>query len=156
GVMALDRVLSGFEGHRVSGLVGNDITSRYVLEIDYEQRVLRWYDPGSFTYDGPGHVLPVDFLGHAFAHVRVQPFGGAPVDATMLVDIGVRNAFMLFAPFVARNELMPPPSRAVWATVGYGIGGEVRNHVGRLASCEVGGFTLAQPVATFATDTSGL
>jgi hypothetical protein len=156
GVLPLDRVLRGYEGHAVSGLVGNDITSRYVVEIDYQARMLRWYAPESFEYDGTGHIVPVDMAGHAFVRARVQPFGREAIEATLLVDIGVRNALMLYAPFVMRHELMPPPTLAMQATVGWGIGGEVLSYVGRLAACEVGGFTLPQPVATFATDTSGL
>jgi hypothetical protein len=34
GIMPLNQVLRGFEGREVGGLIGNDVISRYVVEID--------------------------------------------------------------------------------------------------------------------------
>lgn len=155
-IMPLDAVLRRFEGRAVGGLVGNDIISSYVIEIDYERNLLRWYDPSTFEYRGPGKEVPVTFEGHAFIRARLTPPGRPPVEGNFLLDVGVRNAFMLYAPFVRKHDLLPDAAHTLFVTVGCGVGGEVRSYVGRMQSCELGGFGLEQPIATLSKDAEGL
>jgi len=155
-IMPLDAVLRRFEGRTVGGLVGNDVISSYVVEIDYERNLLRWYDASTFEYRGPGKEVPVTFEGHAYIRTRLTAPGQQPVEGNFLLDVGVRNAFMLYAPFVRKHALLPDPAHTLFTTVGCGVGGEVRSYVGRLQSCELGGFVLEQPIATLSKDEKGL
>jgi hypothetical protein len=155
-IMPLDEILRRFEGRTVGGLVGNDIISSYVVEIDYERNLLRWYDPSTFEYRGPGQQVPVTFDGHAFVRTRLTAPGQKPIEGNFLLDVGVRNAFMLYAPFVSKHGLLPDAAHTLFTTVGCGVGGEVRSYAGRLQSCELGGFVLAGPIATLSKDAKGL
>lgn len=156
GVMPLNEVLRGFEGRSVSGLIGNDVISHYVIEIDYEKNVLRWYDPALFQYSGKGRTVPVSVDQHAFIKASIQPMGADPVEGNFLLDIGVRNGLMLFTPFVQKHGLLERTSHPLFATVGCGIGGEVRSYVGRMAKVEIGDYALEQPIVTMSKDETGL
>jgi hypothetical protein len=63
---------------------------------------------------------------------------------------------MLFAPFCAKNHLFEATPRTLFTTVGCGIGGEVRGHLARMASVEIGDHKIENPIVTLSKDTTGL
>ncbi len=51
--------LKGSLGITVDGLLGYDFFERYVVEVDYDARVLRLFDPETYIYSGSGESIPV-------------------------------------------------------------------------------------------------
>ncbi len=44
-------------GYEAIGILGYDFMSRFVIKIDYSNRLVSFYDPSTFKYTGSGHVV---------------------------------------------------------------------------------------------------
>lgn len=139
------------------GLLGGTILSRLVTRIDYERGLLTFFPLDKYSAPADGVVIPltVQFDG-LFAKARVTPAGsGKPVEGLFFLDTGVRQTF-INTPFTARNVLIAASPTKVENIIGFGIGGETRGIVGRVAALEIGGIVLSDPVVQLCTETTGL
>jgi hypothetical protein len=94
---------------RPAGVIGADILSRFVTEIDYRNGSVSFRDPGQFVYQGAGAELPffpVGYLHGAFLRVDGVHEGAFGLDLGVL---GTR----LNASFVADHEIAPAEGRGV-------------------------------------------
>ena len=57
-VIALDSIEAQV-GRPLDGIVGLDLFTRYVVEIDYLDNKIRLYDPKTYTYSGAGESIPL-------------------------------------------------------------------------------------------------
>ena len=147
------------EGREVDGTLGVNFFHKYVVEIDYAAKKLSIYDPASFVYSGAGAVIPLRILNGgtlALFDAKIVAAAGQPaIDAHLAVDSGTYSALRLHGPFVEKNALAGE-GRNQFASFGFGAGGEFRQVTGRVASVEIGGVKLANPVADFSTDSKGV
>ncbi len=132
--------ISAVEGARVDGLIGGDILTRHVVEIDYVRGTARAF-PASFEYQGDGIVLPVTIgpaTGLPYAEAALQKPGGDYVPGRFIVDTGVRLALLINGPFAERNGLLEGQKVVRAATVGVGVLGETRADLFRLRDFRLG------------------
>ena len=76
-------------GQRLDGLLGYDFFLKYVIEINYKNKIIRLYQPGSYHYKGKGSVVPISFfkkIPHFRAKVKVP--GRALVEKDYAIDTG--------------------------------------------------------------------
>lgn len=105
---ALD--LTGLErayGVKVGGLLGYDFISRFVLDIDYETKIMTLHRPDTWHYSGRGTPVPITFddgipFTEAYLAVPTKP----NIPAHMVVDFGAADTMILTSPFVAANDLV--------------------------------------------------
>jgi hypothetical protein len=146
-------VIDRFEGRQMNGLFGSDFFEQFVVEIDYQARVMRLWDRRAYSYRGTGTIVPITPRnGWIFARGSVQPRGARPIDALFMIDSGARVAMTLNTPFVREHRLLTAAGPTLLATVGGGVGGEVRHHVCRLESADLGGVSIKEPIATLSED----
>lgn len=93
-------------GMPLGGIVGYDFISRFVIEIDYEKKLMTLHDPAKWTYAGSGFIVPVVFdNGIPFARgtlsVRTKPM----IPAYFVLDFGAAETMTLTSPFVAAHDL---------------------------------------------------
>ena len=144
----------------VDGLLGAEIFRAYVVEVDYEKRTVRFFEPQ--TYAPPaadsGFVrVPISFVGknkRPVVPVEVTAYGFAQTTAHLTLDTGASGAVSFAAPFVKKNgwETFAPQTVAGG---GVGIGGRADERRGRVKSIEIGGVSLAAPYADFSFNTRG-
>jgi hypothetical protein len=107
-VAVLDQ--SGLEhalGMPIGGLLGFDFISRFVVEIDYEKKLLTLHDPNGWTYSGPGFVVPITFdNGIPFANATISAGPKRQIPAYMVLDFGAAETMTLTSPFVKANDLV--------------------------------------------------
>jgi hypothetical protein len=141
----------------VDGLIGRSFISRFALEIDYRDRIIRLHDPRHYKYSGPGRVIPLKFLGGLIAtRASITLPGRDPLEADFVVDTGVRTTLVLNRPFAEDHKLLESLPKTFAATIGGGAGGECKGLVGRLESMQLGPFLIEEPVAAFSQDRSGV
>lgn len=156
GVAELRHVAS-YEGHPVDGLLGRNFMERYAVEIDYAKKIIRLFDPESYTYAGPGRSIPIDFLsGLVLTRTTITPPGREPIECRTIVDTGARVTFIFNRPFVERHRLRESQTKMISGTIGGGAGGECKGDIGRLASARWGPYLIQAPVAIFSRDRSGV
>jgi predicted aspartyl protease len=151
--------LGGLEsglGRRVDGILGFDVYNRFVVEIDYSTKIIRFYEPQSYYYSGRGEIIPVTieentpFIRASISLTKAQTFEGL-----FLVDLGAAGALTLNSPFVKKYKLLETVPQTVGITAGGVLAGKASARVGRLSSLHIGRFTIANPVTNFSQDTEG-
>jgi predicted aspartyl protease len=151
----INATISGYSGREVRGLIGNDFIWSHLVEIDYGGRTVTVRDPKKWAYSGDGAIIPARRRGHTFISGQVVPEGGEPIKARFLVDTGAGLTVSLTSPFVTKHDLVDLAAPPIEATVGFGLGGEVRHPVCRLDRITVGGVEVSRPWASLSDDRAG-
>lgn len=144
-------------GRPIDGIIGGQFIRQFVLELDYQARTLRLHDRASFTYNGPGESVPIDFVSgtHPVVTATVTPAGGTPVERRFILDIGSGQALILHSPFAAEQKLPGPEAKTIRSIGGAGAGGRTAGRIGRVASLRIGSFTIREPITLFSEDRAG-
>jgi hypothetical protein len=145
--------LSSTAGVRIDGLVGFDLFSRYVVEIDYDGSVLRLYEPAAFAYSGPGAMVSLRAgRGRMFIPARVVARDGdEPVDCLLTLDTGGGGVDVLLDGGLLARHALDERVR-VRPAAGDGVAGDFPGTSGRLAALHLGPFRLTDVTAAFVRD----
>ncbi len=93
-------------GTPLGGILGYDFISRFVIEIDYDKKLLTLHDPSKWTYSGAGFVVPVVVdNGIPFAHGSLSVPTKPSIPAYLVLDFGAAETMTLTSPFVKANDL---------------------------------------------------
>ena len=150
-VAVIDRRTQGANGHPSSGLLGADIFRALVIEVDYPGRTMTLHRPKDFDYRGSGTVLParLDDNGKWYFDSRIDLPGGKTLATVFVLDTGARGFLTLNRPFVEKHQLNEVLPATAETTVGFGVGGEVRHHLARLAGVAIGPIRFPSPPVSF-------
>lgn len=79
------------------GVIGHELFSRYVVEVNYDRHEVVLHDPEDYAYRGPGEVIAADISGRQpYVQARVEAPDGARYDARLHVDSGAGIHLSLF------------------------------------------------------------
>ncbi|MGA3211251.1 MAG: aspartyl protease family protein [Terriglobales bacterium] len=150
--------LESYEGRRIDGVLGAELFKNFVVQIDYQERVLSLYDPSIYAFPGHGDTLPLHILkGGALPLVQAKIFvpGKEPIDARLAIDLGTYSALRLYRPLDEKQGL-PMPGQKVMSFFGFGLGGEFPESLGRIQNLELGwGVKIAGPIVAFSHASGG-
>lgn len=141
----------------VDGVIGYTLFSRYVVEVDYQSRVVNLYEPKTYQYMGSGESIPLRILSNVpFARMKIPIEGRKPLEGDFIVDLGAgRFTVILNTVLVESNNLLAVAKKTIKEPGAEGVGGDVKLLVGRVPSLQLGSFTLTDPVVHFAQDRKG-
>jgi Aspartyl protease/PDZ domain len=144
-------------GRAVDGVIGYSLFSRYVVEIDYQSKMVNLYEPATYQYAGRGESIPLNIMSNVpFARIQIPLAGRKPLEGKFIVDLGAgRFVLILNTPVVTSNSLLTVPTKTITEPGAQGVGGEVKLIVGRLPSLQIGNLSLTDPVIHFAQDRKG-
>ena len=144
-------------GQDFDGIIGSEFIRQFVLELDYQARVIKLYDKDKFNYSGTGESIPITLNsgGHPIIEGEVTPIGRAPVTGKFVLDVGSGGALALYSPFVARHNLVGANLPTIKAIGVGGAGGEVNARIGRVSEFRIGRFRISRPITLFAEDKLG-
>ena len=147
--------LSSPMGRKISGVIGNDILKKLVVEVDYATQVINLYEPESYRYPGSGEVVPLTLEGDLpFVSARVALAGRPVIGGKFQLDSGSTGAVLFNTPFVDRNKLLDAISKTSQIRTS-GVGGSSQAFSGRLKYIKLGSFQLENPVARFSRASRG-
>ena len=88
-------------------VIGQTLLRQYIVEVDYQDRVIRLHDPAEFHYTGPGETLPFTLEnGSPFVAASLVTPNGKTFRARLAVDTGGGPALVIFSKtFADRNDL---------------------------------------------------
>lgn len=139
----------GFGGYH-DAIIGYSLFSRFVVELDYDQKVLRLYEPDSFRAPDGATIVPLEIRGGMpFVSARLTLPEQEPFEVEVVVDLGASHAISLNSGW---SELVRVPSERVHAILGHGLSGPVEGDVARLTALELGDARLEDVVASFPVD----
>ena len=134
------------------GILGADFLSRFVVEIDYDRRMVTLYDPARYRYAGAGAALPFELSSNC-PIVDMTVNGSCP--GKFLVDVGNSFYFTVHGSMVRGCRLVGEKRRHEVEVQGGGVGGGFVSTLCRLDSLTLGPFTWTEPVAALALHTRG-
>jgi hypothetical protein len=121
-------------GREIEGLVGYDFFEKFIVEIDYEAKIIRLFDPKTYHYSGVGETIPIAVDREArnpFLTAEITVQGAAPQSRKLLIDTGSNDT--LDDSFVAMST---GPKRE--AVSGVGLGKEFKSTVGTVSRVRLG------------------
>lgn len=129
--------LSESIGEKVHGIIGYDIFSKFVVEINYDDQVLYLHNPKRFRPSRKATRIPIDIRGS-------KPFIGADLKQDdqiehldFMIDTGASHAALIDYSNVMTLDL---PEEKVETKLGRGIAGEIPGYLGRMDSLSIGRF----------------
>ncbi|HEX8265325.1 MAG TPA: aspartyl protease family protein [Pyrinomonadaceae bacterium] len=137
----------------VDGVIGRVVFATTVVEIDWEKRVVRFYEPSKYKYSGSGAVLPLTFDqgGRPYTMATVSVSGDKAVPVKVVVDTGGSHALFLE---LASPAGIRPPAGSAKTTLGRGASGEITGFTGRVKDFGLGKYSV-KDVPTGFLDASG-
>ncbi|MBC7911888.1 MAG: aspartyl protease family protein [Pyrinomonadaceae bacterium] len=155
GRMAVRKRSSGsssMAGH--DGVIGREVFANLVVEVDWEKRVVRFYESAKYKYSGKGMVLPLTFDegGRPYTMAAVSVTGDKKAAVKLVVDTGGSHTLSLN---VGSKPEISLPEGARKTVLGRGVSGEITGHAGRVKSFEFGGQTLRDVPTDFPDESSG-
>ncbi len=144
-------------GQDFDGIIGSEFIKEFVVEIDYQTRLLKLHDKSAFNYSGPGESIPIKLnsSGHPIIDAEVTPNGSDPVKGKFVLDLGSGGALLLYSPFVVEHQLLGPGKKTIKALGGAGAGGVITGQIGRVSELKIGKFKISNPITLFSEDKEG-
>lgn len=139
--------LRNYLGTDVHGILGYELFSRFIIQIDYEKKILTLMLPEKFRKSRKFQSLPItiqDTKPYIFAPVTFQ--NGLTLNAKLLMDSGASHGLMLEP---TSDPTIQVPANSVSSLIGRGLGGEIVGKVGRIKSISLGTFKLDNAIANF-------
>jgi hypothetical protein len=105
--------LESYDGRAIDGVLGYELFSRFVIEIDYIAKTIKLYEPASYVYSGPSDSVPFELLYGNLPMVRaeIEQPGRAAIAGMFVVDSGASLALGLSRSFTdaADSQQYPLP-----------------------------------------------
>lgn len=126
-------------GEEIYGIIGYDLFSRFVVRIDYDDHLIRIYDPQQFKPRRRDTEIPL--------HVKnTKPYLSMSLrqkqktdSVTLMVDSGASHALLLD---VNNTEEISMPDKVISTRLGQGLGGVIPGFMGRMTQCQIADFAF--------------
>lgn len=141
-------VYSG-SGKRFDGVIGYDLFAAYAVEIDYERRELRLYDPRSYQPEAGADIVPIRILDNKPYLTGTVTLGGRPVEANLHLDTGSAGGIGFNGNFVEEQGLIALAGKTL-PSFNRGVGGTTAARLARAEALTIGRTIVEQPFATLA------
>jgi hypothetical protein len=136
-------------GRPMDVILGHPFFSGAVVELDYEAKMVRVFDPKHVPPDSGGTVLPLVFVSNLpYVGATVGLAGRKPIVGDLLLDTGSAPGLTLTDEFVRDEHVLDAVQDTKAGSVG-GVGGTVENRVGQIERLELGPFAFDRPYTVF-------
>jgi hypothetical protein len=129
-------------GKSIGGIIGYDFIEQFVVEIDYDAKVINLYAPASYKYSGSGDIVPIKFINKKpFVIAKIKPEGRDAIEGTFEIDTGADGAMVVNSPFVRTHRLLDSLTKIKQANLG-GAGGTAKSITARVENVQLGRFVV--------------
>ncbi|CAN5206494.1 hypothetical protein BH23BAC1_BH23BAC1_08050 [soil metagenome] len=139
--------LSSNLGTEVHGIIGHEIFSRFVVEIDYMKNILTLHEPQSFKPRKRFTAIPIKVEDtKPYITATVVQKDGCKVESKLLIDTGASHSLLIHS---SSHRDLSLPEATITTTLGKGLGGNIIGEVGRIERLEIRDFVFNNLVASF-------
>ena len=139
--------LRNYLGTDVHGVLGYEIFSRFVVKIDYKDKIMTLMTPEKLRAGRKYEKLRLSIEDtKPYVHASITQANGETKNLKLLMDSGASHV-KLIEP--ASDSLMDFPRNTVSCVVGRGLGGEIRGKSGRIKELSLGRFVLENVIANY-------
>ena len=139
--------LRNYLGTDVHGVLGYELFSRFIVMIDYQNKIMTLFSPERFTKKRKFDVVPITIEDtKPFVNVGIRQRDESEINVKLLMDSGASHALLLDP---ATDKKIKVPSDNVSSVIGRGLGGEITGKAGRIKNLRLGSFVIKDPIANF-------
>lgn len=139
--------LRNYLGTDVHGVLGYELFSRFVVKVDYKQKVLTLMTPSKLRVGRKYETIPLTIEDtKPYLVATLTQRNGDSKKLKLLVDSGASHS-MLLEP--RSDTALEVPTNAFSCTVGRGLGGEIRGKTGRVKELSLGRFKMQEVIANY-------
>lgn len=133
-------------GTDVFGVIGYDIFSRFVVEINYDENYLVLHEPKKFRAKRSYKKIPMKVVNtKPYVELTIMKNENEGRRMHLMVDSGASHAVLLDNP--EDDSLIPQQN--ITSVIGRGLGGNIKGYLGRMTSIKMGKFEFEEPIASF-------
>jgi len=139
--------LSNTLGTDIHGILGFDLFSRFVVQIDYDDDMLIIHQSKSFTPKKAYSRIPLSVEDtKPYISVVIKSLEGDILSSKLMVDTGASHSLLLN---VGSDDQISLPKVTVRGHIGRGLGGDIDGDMGRVSSIQIGEFIFDQVIASY-------
>lgn len=139
--------LSQFFGRTVTGIVGYELFQQHVVELDYQNQVLRLHRPQTYRYQGKAKPIPLKVEGERpYVEITVSPYGYPALKGSFMIDLGSSGAVSLEIGCGLDQKLIAAAPQVLVRKLST-IHGAANIHLGRVQQVQVAQHPLNRPIA---------
>lgn len=139
--------LKNYLGSSVHGILGYELFSRFIIEINYTTKTITFNDPDSYKVRKKFRVYDmsiVDTKPYVYANFSLKD--SIVHTGKFMVDSGASHSFLINKG-TDSTYYIPQPS--IYSHLGRGLGGELYGHISRLNSVSLEPFSFKDVITTF-------
>ena len=134
-------------GFPVHGIIGYELFSRFIVEINYSSKIVTFHEPAHFkpkrSYDHLA-IQVEDTKPYLMTSLKI---GDEPsIVGKFLIDTGASHAVVIHQHSDERFYL---PEKNIESNLGKGLTGEIRGHLTRIKSFDIGKYELTDVIASY-------
>ncbi|MCE7994885.1 MAG: PDZ domain-containing protein [Roseivirga sp.] len=134
-------------GVQAHGILGSEIFNRFVVEVDYEQKLLKLYNPKDFKAPRGFRKIPITLENfRPFVKATVKQEKQKTADVKLLIDTGASSALFLDAD---KHDNIHLPKKTVDHTLGRALVGVIEGKIGRVKRFNLGKFKFKKVTTSF-------
>jgi hypothetical protein len=134
-------------GTDVHGILGYELFSRFIIQIDYHRKIMTLMVPEKFKPRRSFEMIPVriqDTKPYLLAPISIN--SGHSLNAKLMVDTGASHGLLLEPDTDPRIQV---PEKHVDNIIGRGLGGLITGKTARIESLELGNYVIPKALANF-------
>ena len=140
--------LKNYLGTDVHGILGYDLFSRFVVEINYSHKMLTFRSHDNFKPRRRYDMLPMQIRDtKPYITTRLVQDDGSEVELNLMIDSGSSQS--LFIEQESDSVNIKIPDSTLYSSVGRGLGGDIKGHIGRIPAFELGRYELNEIIVNY-------
>lgn len=139
--------LRNYLGAEVHGILGYELFSRFIIQMEYERKRIILYMPERFKKKRSYQTIPISIEDtKPFMTVKTQMNESTGLNAKLLMDTGASHGLILDP---ESHELITIPDKNLNSIIGRGLGGVITGKIGRIKSLDLGKYKIENIIANF-------
>ncbi len=148
--------LSSVFGTRIHGLLGYNIFTNFIVEIDYSKKIISFHNPETYKYKKgwwffqsgrKNETLPLiihNTKPYILAYIVMN--NGTRIPVKLLVDTGASHSLWLDT---FSDALIKVPGATTEVFLGKGLNGDIFGKLGKIPEAQIGNFVFLNPIVAF-------
>lgn len=139
--------LRNYLGTDVHGIMGYELFSRFIIEVDYERKTLTLMLPERFKEKRKFQWLPIHIEDtKPYITVSLEMNDTTTLSAKLLIDSGASHGLFLET---SSSPKIRVPEKNVTSIVGRGLGGVITGQIGKINSLNLGKYNISNVITSF-------
>jgi len=144
--------LSNSMGTPVHGILGYELFSRFIVNIDYANRQLILHEPYYFKPKKSFEEFKINVIDtKPYIVGKLALEGGTVISINLMIDTGASHSLLINTD--AHEEIKMPEKR-IERNLGRGLGGNIHGFIGRLPAFSLGEFCFEDLIVSFPDEVS--